>query len=69
MVERKQKLDGSTDGENPAPPSAPKPVSRRRLISNPANDNVPTPLGRAARAGILVAIGAVLAWVLHVLFG
>jgi len=69
VVEAKQRTSGSAAGSNPPPPSAPAPISRRRLITNPANDNAPTPLSRIARAAVFVAVGGAIAWALHLVFG
>jgi len=69
VVEARQKNTGSTAGANPPPPSAPAPISRRRLIASPANDNAVTPLTRIVRAAVFVAVGGAIAWALHFVFG
>ena len=69
MVETRRKSTGASAGSGaPISPIAAGPP-RRRVLAAPANDNATSPGRRVLRAAVFVAIGAVLAWILHAAFG
>ena len=68
MAPGQRKRSGPPAGPDaPAPPS--NPVSPRRHLLSPANDNAIAPAQRILRAVLFVAIGAALAWLLRTMLG
>lgn len=70
MPERQQHPPTPGAAAVPGPGTAPPPRGGgRRLIDTPANDNRMSAGRRVARAALFVAIGGVIAWLLHEFLG